>query len=728
MSQPLDLDQIYNLLPEFYRTLDTQIALASNNALDPSDYQTLQQLLAISGPLTNLQQSMLADLQGKQQRGPLKSMISILSEQIEVLQESLYQGYDDLFIETCADWVVPYIAGIVGVRGLVDVPSVGYTVRAAVADTIRNRRRKGTVPVIESIAREVTGWDANVVEYFQVLATTQFMNHLRPSNQSFADIRNADSALLNTPFDAYARTAEMRNIELARGRYNIPNIGIFLWRLGPQQMEHAPAFQVDDRRFCFDPLGLSIPLFTLPATEPSAQPRATPYNVAMPISRRMLYADLSSGVPQYYGPGLSIYLEGQNPSIPVQSCNLSDVLDSSGNVIGWSSQPQTAIAIDPQLGRIAFPATLPPPGQVFTTYCYGFSAEIGAGPYERTFTSLPDVIVPDDATTLQAALDLAVGMLSATKISAIVEVRDNNYYVETPTVIIPDNGAIVLRSNSLVPGTGHPVLVLNGDLTIVGGQKTDFTLDGFLVGGGGITVQQAVTNDVSNPITVSITRCTMNPGLTPAIQSAPLQLPSPSIWIETSNVAVSIDHSILGAIRVSTGNTVSLTACIVDALSPSGVAYACPYDALAAGASLTVVNSTIIGKVRTQLMTLASNTIFLAELEEVDSWSGPLLVDQIQQGCVRFCYIPQGSYVPRPFHCYPVSAQASTPIFTSVRFGDPGYCQLTSRSGQILTGADDQSEVGVFHDVFQAQRLSNLNLLVADYLRFGMSAGIFFAT
>jgi hypothetical protein len=53
---------------------------------------------------------------------------------------------------------------------------------------------------------------------------------------------------------------------------------------------------------------------------------------------------------------------------------------------------------------------------------------------------------------------------------------------------------------------------------------------------------------------------------------------------------------------------------------------------------------------------------------------------------------------------------------------------LGDPSGLLLTGADDGSEVGVFHDVFQPQRLSNLNIMIADYLRFGMEAGVFFAT
>jgi hypothetical protein len=722
----LDLNQIYNLLPAVHRIRDAQMALASNTGLDPSDFATLQELLSINGPLTALQQQTLNDLQDKQQRGPLKSLISILAEQIEVLQESLYQSYDDLFIETCADWVVPYIADLVGLEGLVDVPSAGYTVRAAVADTIKNRRRKGTVAALESIARDVTGWGANVVEFFQVLATTQFMNHIRLQNLSMVDIRNADDQLLNTPFDTYARTAEMRNVETTLGKYNIPNIGIFVWRLEQEQLENSPAYSVDSYRYCFDALGKDIPLFTLPATETAATPRATPLNVAMPISRRMLYDDLNNG-DNYYGPGLSIFVDyGQTvsppTSYPISACNLSDVRDSNNNVIGWAHQLQSCIGIDPELGRIAFPQSQSPPAAVYVTYCYGFSMEMGGGPYARSFDTPADVSVPADAATIQEGITLALAMLSSSKNSAVVEITNNDYYVETPTLNLPGNASLQLRAKD----GNRPVLVLSGDLTINGANASVFNLNGLLVCGGSVTA--AHSGNLSDTITLNISHCTFNPASTPAIQGQPSLPPQPSICIETSNVAVNVDHSILGPIRISTENTVSLTTCILDALSPSDVAYACHRDAVSAGAPLTVNTSTIIGKVHTQEMVLASNTIFLAELEPVDAWKAPVLADQLQQGCVRFCYVPPGSSLPRLFHCYPVANSASTPSLTSLRFGDPGYCQLTDWSGLILQGADDQSEVGVFHDLYQPQRLSNLRIMLTDYLRFGLEAGIFFAT
>ena len=69
------------------------------------------------------------------------------------------------------------------------------------------------------------------------------------------------------------------------------------------------------------------------------------------------------------------------------------------------------------------------------------------------------------------------------------------------------------------------------------------------------------------------------------------------------------------------------------------------------------------------------------------------------------------------------------PAFTSLRYADPGYCQLRiSAPEQIRVGADDQAEMGAFHDLFQPQRESNIRARLREYLRFGLEAGVFYQT
>src|SRR5262249_3879456 len=124
-----------------------------------------------------------------QHPGALRALIDVIAEQVAVLEEDLAQAYDDQFIETCAEWVAPYIGDLIGYRSLHAVaPRIGSP-RAEVANTIAYRRRKGTASMLEQLARDVSGWDARAVEFFQQLATTQYMNHLARRSIVAFDVR-----------------------------------------------------------------------------------------------------------------------------------------------------------------------------------------------------------------------------------------------------------------------------------------------------------------------------------------------------------------------------------------------------------------------------------------------------------------------------------------------------------------------------------------------------------
>src|SRR3954468_8362800 len=108
-------------------------------------------------------------IRDKEQGEPLKALLSVIADQVAVLEEDLAQLYDDQFIETCAPWVVPYIGDLVSARALHhQMPGIDSS-RSLVANTIRHRRRKGTAAVLEELAGDVTRWPARAVEFFQIL-------------------------------------------------------------------------------------------------------------------------------------------------------------------------------------------------------------------------------------------------------------------------------------------------------------------------------------------------------------------------------------------------------------------------------------------------------------------------------------------------------------------------------------------------------------------------------
>ena len=55
---------------------------------------------------------------------PLRDLVSILAEQGNLVHRDIRRLYDDQFIETCQDWVVPYLGDLLGVRGTFSDPAL----------------------------------------------------------------------------------------------------------------------------------------------------------------------------------------------------------------------------------------------------------------------------------------------------------------------------------------------------------------------------------------------------------------------------------------------------------------------------------------------------------------------------------------------------------------------------------------------------------------------------
>jgi hypothetical protein len=647
-----------------------------------------------------------------EQGEPLHQLIKVLSEQVQVLEENLAQLYDDQFAETAAGWALPYLADLVGITGLGTSSSLSS--RAEVAHTIGYRRRKGTAAMLEQLARDVTGWPARAVEFFELIAATQFMNHIRLENESFIDIRNAgrledlgtafeqaplpDAANL-TPGANLTHTVDVRRIARGHGRYNIPNVGLFLWRLLPMSLQRSPAVPAapgDKQRFLFSPLGIDVPLFTEPETETTTTHLAEPINVPDRIRRRVLLRRFAD----YYGPGRSIVLErpAANPNDDPKLIEAKDVIVC--DLTGWTNLPSSKIAIDPVLGRIAFPANEDPPPLV--TFHHGFSANMGGGEYSRVRGADPRKLGITKVTTTIAAALASLGAAGGT-----VEVPTSGRYVETLN-IDATNRFIELRAGD----KRRPAVELQGTLTITGGENDEVVLDGLLFLGGAVQVS-------GNLGRLRLRHCTFVPGITLNADGTPAQPAVPSLVIQSANTRVEIDRCITGGIRAGDSAEVRIQDSIVDATGDQRLAYG-GTGTKKYGSPLRIVDSTVIGIARTSILRLASNTIFLGTAE----------AERRQEGCARFSYLAPGSLVPPRYHCQPESDDSLIrPDFTSIHFRDPGYCQLSAFCPrEIAAGADDESAMGAFHDLFEPQREARLRARIEEYLRFGLEAGVFFAS
>lgn len=661
------------------------------------------------------------------QRGPLEELVAVLAEQLAVADESLEQLYDDLFIETCAEWAVPYIGDLIGYRSLHQVAPGMASARAEVAHTIALRRRKGTALVLEQLARDVTGWDARAVEYFLRLGTTQTMNHLRPASLQSPDLRRAEPLeWIGTAFEGASRTVDVRRIESGRGRHNIPNVGLHLWRIQAYPHRESPATRAAVRRYRASPLGHDLPLYNRPRAEDDITHLADPDNVPWPLSRRRLgthlarhYGERASAGAPFDNPEPALILQVDGKVIErdrIHVCNLSDEAGSWAH----TPPPDGIYAIDPVLGRIALPPDSPDPATVQLTWHEGFPADIGGGEYERGSTlPMPPlgaavVQVPDDHATLAAALAAIAG-------DGVIEITDSGRYGETLAIDVIADGSVEIRASN----GRRPVLVLNG-LSISGGAGSACTLNGLLITGAPLEVPDTGGNALAR---LNLIHCTLVPGITLDADGSPAQPATPSLQLAVAGLEASIDRCIVGAIRSHARSELLAVNSLIDATAHDGVAFAA-MDGDGPGAALSLIACTVVGKLHTAEVGLVSNSILFAALAAADPWAAPVRAARKQVGCVRFSWLPFASIVPARHRCQPATAQAAghiAPRFSSLHYGTPAYGQLaTATPAEIRRGADDESEMGVFHHLHGAQRETNLRIRLAEYLRVGLRAGVFY--
>jgi hypothetical protein len=658
--------------------------------------------------------------------GPLRQLMNVLTEELAVVGDGIDQLYDALFVETAASWVLPYLAELIGLRGLPSGSETGLTSRAEVANTIAYRRRKGTAAVLEQVALDVTHWPSRAVEFFELIAASQNVNHVRRANLVFAPIRDARRMEdVGSPFEHLpdrpdlTHTVDVRRIRSRRGRYNIPNVGIFSWRLKAYPVTASPAVAADPAdatRFHLHPLGVAAPLFSLPVTQDEITSLAQPVHVPHALGRR----ELDEALATYYGERRSLLLLGIDAA-DVDVCNLSDLVDAGGNITGWAHTPRQAgrVAIDPVLGRIAFGDDQPVPPRA--TFHLGFSADLGGGEYNRsdTFSAVrAPVRVSQQLPADFDNIDDAVASLAG---SGIVEIGDNARYGPVSDITVNSRSLEIRAADQR-----RPVVVLGNELVIDGDGEGEVTLNGLLVVGGGIRVR--------NVRAVRLTHCTLVPGLSLDADGSPAQPGAPSIVVESPATELTIERCILGSMRVHVDAVASLVDSICDA-GQEGIAYASDAGDDLGGGMLSLESCTVLGKIHTRVIGTVSNSILLGVVSGADNpavWPGPLLTDRRQEGCVRFSYLSPGSRTPQRYRCQPATEVDSArvrPVLTSEHYPDPGYGQLDRRTpDEIWRGADDESEMGALHHLFQPQRAAYLEARLDDYLRFGLEAGLFFAS
>ncbi len=468
---------------------------------------------------------------------PLRALLAILEQEFDTLEQDIEGLYDNWFIETCDEWVVPYIGDLLDVRelyakagrGRPDENNYGQQYgqqerRAYVANTLAYRRRKGTVPILEQLVQDITGWRSRAVEFFQLLATTQNINHERPSNTT-VDLRSGRQPdRIGTAFERQASySLEVRNTN--QGRYNLPTIGLFIWRLRSYATPVCSARLVEgDRGYTFDPIGSSQPLFNRPQTATDTARLTREINVPAPLRRTALKQEienlqqrlalgqkiedlsdqfdlssqqmvvrlkreqqaLAAAIPRsdrYLDnsqPVFSIYFDGEQ--VPAEEISIQTLAEENNR---WKppqaesgSRIKAKVVVDPESGRLWCLSL--PPQSVQVSYSYGFSGDVGSGVYDRRAAIAQTMLGSHKIWRVDSAQALTDATLQWNEITQLWLMQQ-----QQQSIVL---GRIALDGEGKVQEWQHNQLVISPPIVVSPGSRELLISSGTIKNGRGATL------------------------------------------------------------------------------------------------------------------------------------------------------------------------------------------------------------------------------------------------
>ena len=629
-----------------------------------------------------------------EQGEPLRALLEVIQTQFDALEDDVRGLYENLFIETCDEWVVPYIGETLGLRQLQPLQSTEFSLRSFVGNTLRYRRRKGTAPVLEQVARDLTGWPCRVVEFFQLVSTTQHVKHPRLFSLGSPDLRRGDALeRIGTPFQTAAHTLEVRRIAIERGRYNIANIGLFLWRLRDWTLERSEARPfAGDGRYVIDPLGLGVPLHNRPRSETDIVNLATESDVPGRLRRRPLWSELEAIRAQgddadrvWFDaqPPFRVYLMdggGTEEEVPVEAISVCDLSDDA---LGDWQRPEAPVrvSVDPVLGRLILATTEVGVTGVRITWAYASPGRYAGGPYDRSDsvdqmgvesfnwrrgvlrdTVLSDAVPADtvDALTTAIAQWNAAVAAATGPLRGLIVVLDNSSYDGNLAIDLNADCSLVIAAGQWFDDTPDAVgewpitrLVADGRRPHVRGNVVVRTPDSDTAEGDRALVIDGMLIDGSMVVTQGdLTRLRLaHLSLVPVV-NADGEGFGGGLTIQggtdgkNAALQVELDHVWTGSVLAApdAAEVMTINDCIIDSQTDPSMMTAFDQPAIVASSStLRIDRTSVLGTTEVQTL-FASDCIF----------GGTVTTERRQVGCVRYSWVsPADSVTPRRFRCQP---------------------------------------------------------------------------
>jgi hypothetical protein len=531
------------------------------------------------------------------QRGPLREIVNRIAAQAAVMRRSIDRMWEDQSIESCDDWIIPYIGDLLGTRLVSCLDARAQ--RIDVAKTIYYRRREGTVGLLEELASDIAGRDARVVEFFRHLGRTRHCfdppiglvprpsinsevslappidppplalieglsgAYTRTSMGGYADLRHHYGASrAKTAIDEYFYTADFRRGRQSVGWHNIPKLGVFVWWLSTWLVPPTTPveYALCPNQFTFDPTGREIPLFaaTRRAGDQFGESWTSPDEWQLPGAISQPLFDLRPD---------QLYADTND----VRALGVFEGATSPYALMGLNR-----VAVNVERGRFRLTGAAPADGEVHTQYHYGFGSDIGAGSYDQRVGGGAMPVVPDPVTPVVGGGNQLATAVGAFASPGTLRIDDSLTY-DLPGALGGGGGigqGAITGKNKERPviravGAARPQWTITGT-----DQDSTLVLQGIHLVGADLVLAGQFGS-------VRIRSATLDPGTSGAALQPPTLFASAAdgqplwptrLFIEADVNELIIERAITGAIRTRNGGAVEvlrITDSIVQAIAES---------------------------------------------------------------------------------------------------------------------------------------------------------------
>jgi hypothetical protein len=706
--------------------------------------------------------------------GPLQELLNRIGAQTATLRRGIDRLWENQSIETCDDWVIPYIGDLLATRLVSCLDARAQ--RLDVAKTIYYRRRAGTLGLLEELVADIAGRDARAVEFFRRLGRTRHQFD-PPIGNAFAadaapwtpDMTYAPGDIVANGVNAYVCVAGGISGTTGGptgGGASIADGGVTwsfynpLSSLVPAVIEglagansHTPAGGFADLRNAyaaanangaFDEFAHTADLragvqsfgwynishlgmfvwwlqsFPITAATPVSNGATPPCFTFDPSGRQIPLFAPSSRISASFGDDWVSPNEWQLP-VAVRETLWNQYPDQVYPAAFWvglggggapAALPRADVLIHPETGLFSFVGS-PPQGEIVTQYHFGFMSTIGAGGFP--YALLETVALPASIVTATGGGSALQTALAGVNSDATVSIQDSLTY--------PGPGAgldIGGETLALIAEDGQRPMIrwtASGASWAINGAGGNLIIQGIWLQGADLVLTGSFES-------VTLRFVTLDPGssgdkgvlIGGAIDGMPLA--PVHLWVQASITTLTLECCITGPIRTQGAGVIeqlTATDSIIQAIPTGGGAT--DYALQTEVGAVSLARCTVLGPSAIHRLD-ASECI----LDDVT------IAEDTQHGCVRFCALAQGSAVHAPYRS--VSVPPAGPIFMSRRFGEPDYARLFRLADSaiiapltgdtILGGAQNGSEMGAFQGEGVTLKKRGLVLKFEEYAPLGV--------